>query len=96
MSYAFCVSLRDEYAGEFLTNEAVRMGYHRPGLLQEQTGWGRSNERAIVAALKKRNLIPAGVERFYWGIMDMQEQIEILAKAGADVVMLVANETPPI
>ena len=92
-NYAFRVSVRDEYAGEFLVNEAIRMGYKRPGLLLEQTGWGKSNERAIVSALQKRNLMPAGIEWFHWGISDMQDLIEILGKAGADTVMLVAN--PP-
>ena len=92
-NYAFRVSVRDEYAGEFLINEAVLRGYRRPGLLLEQTGWGRSNERAIVAALHKRHLTPAGIQWFHWGITDMQDLIESLVRAGADAVMLVAN--PP-
>ncbi len=90
-NYAFRVSVRDEYAGEFLINEAIQMGYRRPGLLLEQTGWGRSNEKAMSAALGAHSLTPAGVQWFNWGVSDMTDLLDALAAAGADVVMLVAN-----
>ncbi len=90
-NYAFRVSVRDEYAGEFLVREAIRMGYQRPGLLLEQTGWGESNERAIGDALRLRGLKPAGVEWFHWGITDMTDLHQALVAAHADVILLVAN-----
>ncbi len=90
-NYVFRVSVRDEYAGEFLVREAVRMGYQRPGLLLEQTGWGKSNERAIGDALKQRGLAPVGIEWFQWGITDMTDMVQALVAANADVILLVAN-----
>ncbi len=90
-NYAFRVSVRDEYAGEFLVREAMRMGYRRPGLLLEQTGWGESNERAIGDALRLRGLAPVGTEWFHWGITDMTDLCQALVTAGADVILLVAN-----
>lgn len=90
-NYAFRVSVRDEYAGEFLVREALRMGYRSPGLLLEQTGWGESNERAIGQALRRRGLTPVGVEWFQWGITDMTDLYQDLVAADADVILLVAN-----
>ncbi len=90
-NYVFRVSVRDEYAGEFLVREALRMGYQRLGLLLEQTVWGESNERAIVKALRQRGLAPVGIEWFQWGIMDMTDLYDGLIAAHADVILLVAN-----
>ncbi len=90
-NYAFRVSVRDEYAGEFLVREITRMGYRRPGLLLEQTGWGESNDRAIGDALRHRGLKSAGVEWFQWGITDMTDLYHALIADGADVILLVAN-----
>lgn len=90
-NYVFRVSVRDEYAGEFLVREAMRMGYRRPGLLLEQTGWGESNERAIINALRQRGLAPVGIEWFQWGTMDMTDLYDGLVAANADVILLVAN-----
>lgn len=90
-NYAFRVSVRDEYAGEFLLNQVIKRGYRRPVLLLEQTGWGRSNHKSINQALKSRNLAAAPAMWFSWGVRDLSEQIENARSAGADVILLVAN-----
>jgi branched-chain amino acid transport system substrate-binding protein len=90
-NFAFRVSVRDEYAGEFLISRAIRSGYQRPGLLLERTGWGRSNEQAMTKALAARGLKPAGIRWFNWGARDMTNAIKALVLARADVIMLVAN-----
>ncbi|MDM8522260.1 ABC transporter substrate-binding protein [Desulfococcaceae bacterium HSG8] len=90
-NYAFRVSVRDEYAGGFLVSEAIRLGYKHPGLLLEQTGWGRSNRRAMESALKERGLAPVSIQWFLWGVNDLSDQIGKINSAGADVIILVAN-----
>jgi len=90
-NYAFRVSVRDEYAGGFLVREALKAGYEKIALLLEQTGWGRSNERSMTAALKAHGLAPVAVRWFHWGTKDLTNQIHAAQKAGADAVMLVAN-----
>jgi len=87
----FRVSVRDQYAGGFLIEQALQKGYQKPGLLLEQTGWGRSNEQAMTTALANEGLTPAGIQWFNWGTTDMTEQINNLANDQADVIMLVAN-----
>ena len=92
-NYVFRVSVRDEFAGGFLVDNAIARGSSRLGLLLERTGWGRSNEKAVTAALAEKGLAPAGVEWFNWGITDMGEHIERLHAAGANGIILVGN--PP-
>ena len=90
-SYVFRVSVRDEHAGGFLVTAAKKRGYKKPGLLLWRTGWGRSNEKAMKAALQHEKMQLAGIRWFNSSQQDMTTQIRELADAGADVIMLVAN-----
>lgn len=90
-NYVFRVSVRDEYAGGFLIEKAIAKGHEKIALLLEQTGWGRSNERSMTAALGARGLRPLTIQWFHWGTRDMTPQIRAAVDAGADVIMLVAN-----
>lgn len=90
-NYVFRVSVRDQHAGGFLVNQIVKRGFKRPGLLLERTGWGRSNEKAMTAAIELQGLPKAPVAWFNWGTKSMSASIEMLARSGVDVVLLVAN-----
>jgi len=87
----FRVSVRDEYAGRFLAQEAQGRGFKTVGLLLEQTGWGRSNETAFQKVAREINLKISGVQWFSWGVKDLRMQIEALRSSGAEVILLVAN-----
>ena len=87
----FRVSIRDEHAGGFLVEQAIRRNYQRIGLLLERTGWGRSNENAIKQALQDNGLEPAGIEWFNWGEKAMDSQISRLLANQVDVILLVCN-----
>jgi len=90
-NYVFRISVRDQYAGAFLTTQALAKGHHRLGLLLEKTGWGRSNEQAIREALAKKGLEPAAVQWFHWGDTDLTPAILALEEAHADAIVMVAN-----
>lgn len=90
-NYVFRVSVRDEDAGAFLIKKLFEAGYRRPGLLLEQTEWGRSNEKSIMAALRSYGLTPAEIQWFYWGVPDLRPHMEKLANARADVILLVSQ-----
>ena len=90
-NFVFRVSVRDQFAGGFLIDRVLARGFKRPGLLLERTGWGRSNEKAMQAALRSRNMAEAPVQWFNWGVKNLSAAIRALAKSGADVVLLVAN-----
>ena len=90
-NYVFRVSVRDQLAGPFLVRQALESGYRKLGLLLEQTGWGRSNNQAMRAALKERELEPVGIQWFLWGAKDMAGHIRALKEAEADIIMFVGN-----
>ena len=90
-NYVFRVSVRDEFAGGFLIQKALERGFARPALLLEQTGWGRSNEKAMVSALSREKLKPSGVFWFNWGIKSVAKTLQSIKKADSDVIIMVAN-----
>ncbi len=90
-NYVFRVSVRDEYAGGFLVRKAIERNYSKIGLLLERTGWGRSNEIAMVQALNDHDMEPVEVAWLNWGESDLSNQIDRLHDAGADAILLVAN-----
>ena len=90
-NFVFRVSVRDEYAGGFLVDCACERQLEKMGLLLERTGWGRSNEKAILNALSRKGLDAVGVEWFNWGEKKMETQLTNLIENGADVILLVSN-----
>jgi len=90
-NYVFRVSVRDALAGGFLVEQALGRGYRRLYLLLEQTGWGRSNQQAMTAALAQRGLAPAGTSWFHWGAKTTAPLLKKAIEADADAVLLVAN-----
>lgn len=92
-NFVFRVSVCDQFAGDFLVQAAFDSGFGRAGLLLENTGWGRSNSEAMTGAIDSRNMETASVQWFNWGVTDLSPALAAMQKAGADVVLLVAN--PP-
>ena len=90
-NYVFRVSIRDEYAGAFLVGEALKKGYRKIALALEKTGWGRSNEKAMKAALADAGLEPAALSWFHWGSKNMESAVQQIIKSNPDVILLVAN-----
>lgn len=90
-NYVFRVSVRDEFAGGFLVDQALDRGFNHIGLLLERTGWGRSNEVAIQNALKDRGREAANVQWLNLGETDLSLQIERLKTGGAECIILVCN-----
>ena len=90
-NYVFRVSIRDEYAGSFLVGEALKKGYRKIALALEKTGWGRSNEKAMKAALADAGLEPAALSWFHWGSKNMESAVKQIIKSNPDVILLVAN-----
>lgn len=90
-NYVFRAALRDSLAGGFLVDTALKAGYRNPALLLMETGWGRSNEKAMTTALHTRGLKPTATEWFRWGAKSLVPQIERIIRAGADVIIMVAG-----
>ena len=92
-NFVFRVSVRDQFAGPFLVREGMKIGAKRFALALENTGWGRSNEKAMRAALQEVGLEPVAVTWFHWGTKDdhMKNLFEDITAAKADIILLVAN-----
>ena len=90
-NFVFRISARDQFAGGYLIDKALERGFRKPGLLLWRTGWGRSNKKAMTAAMSKTNIKPAGVEWINTSQKSVTREINKLIGSGADVIMLVAN-----
>ena len=90
-NYVFRVSVRDEYAGEFLVEQAAATGTRRLGMLLERTGWGRSNEKAITAGARAAGVEICATAWVNWGEQSVETQVASLVDATCDTVILVAN-----
>lgn len=90
-NYVFRVSVRDQFAGGFLAKKTLEKGYRRAALVLEQTGWGRSNNKAMTSALQSAGFTPAAVLWFNWGIDDFTDLILKAKESGAEVILFVAN-----
>ncbi len=90
-NYVFRISVRDEFAGPFLVKEVLNKGKKNIALLLENTGWGRSNQKAMVKALSFANAKPATIEWFNWGEKDLTPQLKAIQASKADAILLVAN-----
>jgi len=93
-NFAFRIGLVDSWAMAKLMDTAAAAGQRRLGLMLPSTGWGRSCLRA--ARIHAENghtveLLPP--EWHHWGgFPDWREPVQRLRAAGAEAIVLVANE----
>jgi branched-chain amino acid transport system substrate-binding protein len=66
----------------------------KPGMILINNPWGESNEKGLKAAMAAKGVVPAGVEKFEAGDLDMVPQLTKLKAAGADTLFLVGNVGP--
>jgi len=93
-SYTFRLSLKDSDAMPVILGHARKRGLHRVGFLLPNTGWGRSNEQAAQTYLASHPDLKMVRTRWYnWGDASYLEQYRDILAAGADVLVLVANDT---
>lgn len=89
-NWVYRLSIKDSHVSDFLINEALKTS-KKIGLLLENTGWGRGNDKAARYSLAKHNLEPMGVEWFNWGAKDFTSQLNKLESQGTELIILVAN-----
>jgi branched-chain amino acid transport system substrate-binding protein len=92
-NYAFRLSLRDSLAMPFMMDVAERRGLSRIGLLLTNTAWGRSNLAAVERRSKdKPTPRVVGTAWYNWQERTLIEQYNKLLDAGAQAILLVAND----
>lgn len=94
-SYTFRLSIKDAWVGPAFVRFARE--HHRAarlGLLVPNTAWGRSNKAALEAAVGATPDMKLVAHRWYnWGDASLLASYQALREAGAQVIVLVANET---
>jgi len=92
-SFSFRLSLKDAWAAPALLRFASKEhGAKRVGVLLPNTGWGRSNQAAIVKEAAKANIKIVGEHWYNWGDKSLIELYLNLLHSGAQSIILVANE----
>lgn len=92
-SYIFRLSLRDSWAMEAMLKYAKARGFKRLGLLLPNTEWGRSNLRAAEKTPERKSGVKlVGTHWYNWGDTSLLSAYQSLRKAGAQALLLVANE----
>ncbi|MGX5202769.1 DctP family TRAP transporter solute-binding subunit [Aliikangiella sp. IMCC44632] len=89
-NFIFRVSVRDEFAGEFLLNEALKISSN-VGLLLVNNPWGRGNKNAIQHALSAKNLSATSLEWFDWGESNFDKILQRMKASGSEVIIYVGN-----
>ena len=93
-NWIFRLSVDDTKAGGVISNFVTEtLESTNPHLLLERTGWGRSNEATMKAALAAHGIEDPKVHWFDWGIQrsGADHIAQEIIRAKADAVMLVAN-----
>lgn len=93
-SYTFRLSLKDAWAAPAFVQFA-RDHYKaaKLGVLLPNTAWGRSNQAAIAKAAVHAGVKLVGQRWYNWGDASLLVQYEELRAAGAQALILVANES---
>lgn len=92
-SFSFRLSLKDAWAAPaFLKFAREQHQARRVGVILPNTAWGRSNSAALEAASGPAGVSLAGQRWYNWGDASLMQQYAELRAAGAQAIVLVANE----
>ncbi len=92
-SYTFRLSLKDAYAAPAMLDfAATAKKASKVGLLLPNTSWGRSNAQALAASASRAGVGVVGTRWYNWGEKSFLERYLELRAAGAEALLLVANE----
>jgi len=92
-SFTFRLSLKDSWAMPAMLEQVRNKNIQKIGVLLPNSGWGRSNDNALAAAVSHTPEIKLVEPIWYnWGERDMLQYYQLLMGAGAEAVLLVAND----
>ena len=93
-SFTFRLSIKDAWVGPAFVRFAKQQ--HRAtrlGVLLPNTAWGRSNKAALEQAVASAGAQLVGHHWYNWGDPSLVQAYQQLRQAGAQAIILIANET---
>ena len=91
--YVFRLSLKDSWAAPaFMRFAQQHYQAQRVGLILPNTAWGRSNKAALNKAADAAGIQIVGERWYNWGEASLVQRYQELRTAGAQALVLVANE----
>lgn len=88
----FRLSVRDQWAGPLLFEQAYQAGCRQPHFFLERTGWGRSNEQALVRAAQEAGIETYQTHWFNWQSAMMPVMVqEISEDVAGHCIIFVGN-----
>lgn len=92
-SYTFRLSLKDSWAMPAMVEHLQKLGIHKIGAMLPNTGWGRSNEKALVSTdIRNSDIEVVHTQWYNWGESNMLQHYELTLAKGAEAVIFVAND----
>lgn len=92
-NYAFRLSLRDSWAAPVMVKHARSKGARKIGVLMPNTSWGRSTLKAVENYMVSHpDMQIVGMHWYNWGDKSLLGKYDALHKAGAQAIILAANE----
>ncbi|MCF8160176.1 MAG: ABC transporter substrate-binding protein [Polaromonas sp.] len=92
-NYVFRLSLRDSWALPVMMRHALKQGHRKVGILLPNTEWGRSSLKAAEETAARDTHQEIVASKWYnWGDASLIERYQALRSAGAQAVILVAND----
>ena len=92
-NYVFRLSLKDSWAAPaFIRFAQQQHQAKRVGFLLPNTAWGRSNQAALDKAADAAKIKVVGERWYNWGDKSLVQRYQELRAAGAQVLVLIANE----
>ena len=92
-NHVFRLSMIDSWAIETILDAARSRGFTRLALFAPNMAWGRSSEAAMQAWERKHGGIVHDIYWHNWGETDLGERIAQAQAAGANAIVMVANES---
>lgn len=92
-NFAFRLSLKDSWALPHMIDHARKIGKTKLGLLIPNNSWGRSSLKAAEAHIRNTAVMElVDVGWYNWGDQVLGDRYGALVAAGAQAILLVANE----
>jgi branched-chain amino acid transport system substrate-binding protein len=85
-SYIFRTSAKDSVQASFVVDDIVKRGWTKVAVFADNTAYGDSGLKDVIAALAKYKLSPVHIARFPIGVKDVTADLKAAREAGANAV----------